>query len=202
MSVTQPDNHRMVGRSSVRPYVVRPPSKVASRLVDCLVVGLVALALLGVVAGLRAARTDRSAPIATAEVSSVPEPGTRPAEGGLPIGAAALVAGTTATVTSAGYQQTVGSQFVSRGYIVADLMLVDAAGGVQPYDSSHWSVQSPSGAVLRPARELLPPPVRRPWIEERLVVQTAFEVGTERGTLHLLYKPTNGPDRGAWQVDI
>lgn len=209
MSVAQADSDRTrAARANVRPYVERAPGRVATRSVDLMIIGLVVLAVLGVVGGLRAARA--SAPVGqTSGAESLPsaaglmEVAVPAAVDGLAVGETAVLGKYTATVLAAGFQQTVGSQFVGKGYVVAGVEVVDPNRQALPYEASDWSLQTPSGQVVKPTAAT--PPTSSAGVRRdvgRVGTQVPFEVGDEKGDFYLLYSPGGGPDRQAWKVTL
>lgn len=192
-------------RLDLRSHVPSPRNKVAARFLDVLLVGLVGLALMGIVGGLRGARADGPGVRAAEQTSSGSNGAAAapPAQDGLPIGEAVTVGGYTVTVAAAGFEQTLGSEFVGKGYLLVSLDVVDSAGKAQPYDATQWSLQKPDGQVVQPTDGLLPPvkPSSRDD-DRRLPVQAAFEVGAQRGDFYVVYGSGSGREGQAWKVTI
>lgn len=207
MTVAQSEIDRSpADRFDFGPHVATPRSRVEARLVDVLIVGLLALALLGIVGGLRGARADDPSVRAAEPTSSSTEGASgapaAAAQDGLPVGQAATIGGSTVTVAAAGFEQTLGNQFVGKGYIVASLDAVDSAGKALTYDASHWTLQLPDGQIVQPTEGLLLPVKTNRGREGRVPVQVAFEAGAQRGDFYLLYQPAGTPDRRTWKVAI
>ncbi len=65
------------------------------------------------------------------------------------IGEGAKLSGYTATVTAAGFQQSV-SDFEKKGYVVVDVNILNRDSRTQSYNPFHWKLQTPKGQVTDP----------------------------------------------------
>ena len=117
------------------------------------------------------------------------------------IGQGADLVGYTATITSAGFQQSV-SQFEKNGYVVLDVTVLNRNDGPQPYNAYDWKLQTPAGQVIDPgvttgqslgSGDLVSGGTARGTV--------VFEVGGQKGDFFVIYKPKDvDSSRGIWKL--
>jgi hypothetical protein len=121
----------------------------------------------------------------------------------LRIGEGARLSGYTATVTEAGFEQSV-SEFEDDGYIKVHVIIENRDDKSQPYNLFDWSLQTPGGVVEDPgivsattlgSGDLVP--------GGTVEGDVFFEVGDATGEFYVLYKPDAfDAARGVWQVVV
>lgn len=181
---------------------------------------LIVVVVLGVVGGVASGRLGDSTggTVASAEPtpgSTTPptaedarlypdRPDTRPGDREVAIGQGVAFGGYTTGVDGAAFQQTLGGQFVGKGYIVTAVSILNRAPTEQPYDESHWKLQTPAGAVIDKTFATTPSLGSGTLTaNERATGRVVFEVGAEKGHFYLLYAPSpGGADRGVWKVTL
>lgn len=187
------------------------------------VLALVVVLLLGVAGGMVAGRLASSRTGATASVSAEPTPGVttppvaegarlypdrpdaRPGDREPAIGEPAAFAGYTAAVEGASFQQTLGGQFVGKGYVVADVWVANRATKAQRYDESHWQLQTPTGPVIDRTYDSQPSLGSGDLAAKdgRAAGRLIFEVGTQKGDFYIMFAPDPaGADRAVWKVAL
>jgi len=132
-------------------------------------------------------------------------PDARPGDRELAIGQPVAFGGFTATVDAAVFEQTLGGQFVGKGYILAVVSVVNRANSVQRYEESHWQLQTPAGSLINrtfAAQPSLGSGDLGPR-DGRTSGRLVFEVGTEKGDFYIVFAPDPaGADRAMWKVTL
>lgn len=117
------------------------------------------------------------------------------------IGESAKLSGYTATVTSAGFQQTI-SVIAEDGYIVADVTIENRDDKAQPYNLFDWKLQTPGGQVVDSTIYSEDAVSYGDLVKGGKVSgKVAFEVGEEKGDFYIIYKPDPyDAARGIWKA--
>lgn len=121
------------------------------------------------------------------------------------IGEAAQLSGYTATVTAAGFRQSL-SQFESDGYVEIAVTIENRDSKAQPYNPFDWKLQTPSGQVIN---HVLITGNDEAMHSGDLVQggsvsgKIFFEVNSQKGDYYIIYKPDPyDAARGIWKVTI
>ncbi|MDQ1499324.1 MAG: hypothetical protein QOI86_2664 [Actinomycetota bacterium] len=119
------------------------------------------------------------------------------------IGQGADLVGYTATVKSAGFQQSV-SQFEKNGYVAIDVTVLNRNSGSQPYNTFDWKLQTPGGQVIDPGITSGQSLGSGDLVSGGNVSgKVVFEVGTQKGDFFVIYKPKAfDSSRGIWKVTV
>lgn len=119
------------------------------------------------------------------------------------IGGSAELSGYTATVTSAGFQQSV-SDFETDGYVVVDVNIFNRDDSAQPYNTFDWKLQTPGGQVIEPTFSSVDQLGSGDLVHGGSVTgKIVFEVGSETGDFYVIYKPDAfDAARGIWKVAV
>lgn len=117
------------------------------------------------------------------------------------IGDSAKLSGYTATVTAAGFQQSV-SDFEDAGYITIDVTIANRDKKAQPYNVFDWKLQTPGGQVIDPGLTLADQLGSGDLVGGGSVSgKVVFEVGAVKGDYFIIYKPDAfDAARGIWKV--
>lgn len=119
------------------------------------------------------------------------------------IGQPVKVSGYTATVSSAGFQQQM-SDFEDKGYIVAEVTVVNTDDKAQPYNTFDWKLQTPNGQVIDPGFTTADQLGSGDLVKDGTVSgKVVFEVGQTKGDFFIIYKPDAfDAARGLWKVTV
>lgn len=117
------------------------------------------------------------------------------------IGDSAKLSGYTATVVSAGFQQSV-SDFEEDGYIVVDVTIENRDDKAQSYNYFDWKLQTPEGQVIDGAFVTIDHLGSGDLVNGGKVSgKVVFEVGATKGDFFIIYKPdAYDAARGIWKV--
>lgn len=119
------------------------------------------------------------------------------------IGDSAKFSGYTATVTAAGFQQTI-SDFEDKGYVVTEVTIENRDDKAQPYNIYDWKLQTPNGQVIDPRFSTADSLESGDLVEGGKVSgKVVFEVGDTKGDYYIIYKPDAFDSaRGIWKVTV
>lgn len=119
------------------------------------------------------------------------------------IGDSAKLSGYTATVTAAGFQQTI-SDFEEDGYVTADVTIENRDDKAQPYNLFDWKLQTPGGQVIDPGFTTADTLDSGDLVNGGTVSgKVVFEVGDTKGDYFIIYKPDAfDAARGIWKVTV
>lgn len=119
------------------------------------------------------------------------------------IGQGVELSGYTATVTAAGFKQSV-SDFEKDGYVVVDVTILNRDSKAQPYNTFDWKLQTPNGQVIDPGITSGQSVGSGDLVSGGNVSgQVVFEVGAQKGAFYIIYKPDAfNSDRGIWKVTV
>lgn len=120
------------------------------------------------------------------------------------MGEGAELSGYTATVASAGYQPSV-STFEEKGYIVAEVTILNRDEKAQSYNYYDWKIQTPSGQIHDPSFTAAEGALDSGDMVSNgnVAGKVVFEVGSEKGDFYIIYKPDPfDAARGIWKVTL
>lgn len=119
------------------------------------------------------------------------------------IGDSAKLSGYTATVTAAGFQQTI-SDFEDEGYVVVEVTIENRDDSAQPYNLFDWRLQTPNGQVIDPGFTTADTLESGDLVGGGSVSgKVVFEVGDTKGDYYIIYKPDAfDAARGIWSVTV
>ena len=119
------------------------------------------------------------------------------------IGQGAELSGYTATVTAAGFKQSM-SDFEKAGYVPVDVTILNRDDKAQSYNTFDWKLQTPNGQVIDPGITSGQSLGSGDLVSGGNVSgQVVFEVGAQKGVFYIIYKPdAYTSDRGIWKVTV
>lgn len=118
------------------------------------------------------------------------------------IGEAAKLSGYTATVTSAGFQESI-SDFETKGYIVVEATIENRDDKAQSYNYFDWKLQTPNGQVMDPTFSTVDGLLNSGDLVKggKVSGKVVFEVGAMKGEFYVIYKPDQfDAARGIWKA--
>ena len=120
------------------------------------------------------------------------------------LGQSVNVSGYKGTVHSAGFQAAF-NDFEDKGYVVADVTVVNTDDRAQPYTLFDWKIQTPNGQVIDPTFTTLDGLLDSGDLVKDGTVsgKVVFEVGQTKGDFFIIYKPDAfDAARGLWKVTV
>lgn len=119
------------------------------------------------------------------------------------IGSSADLSGYTVTVNAAGFQQEI-SQFEKKGYLVADVTIMNRDEKAQSYNSFEWKLVTPGGTIIDPTFTTEDQLGSGDLVKGGTVSgKLHWEVGATKGDYYVIYDPTDlGSERAVWKTTV
>lgn len=120
------------------------------------------------------------------------------------VGQAAELSGYTATVTKAAFQQEI-SEFEKKGYLVAEVTLLNRDDKAQSYNPFDWKLITPGGQIIDPGFTSTGQLGSGDLVKGGSITgNLTWEVGAQKGDYFVIFDPTDlaDEDRGVWKATI
>ncbi len=122
----------------------------------------------------------------------------------LPIGTAVELSGFTTNVQSASFTQKL-STFEEKGYVVADVSILNRDTKAQRYSSADWKIITPQGQIIDATFTSIDGALNSADLASggNVSGKVVFEVGQTKGDYYIVYDPDfASTSRGIWKAKV